>query len=156
MIILYLLQVLFGDTCEDVLSALGAPSRVFYKAEDKMRIHSPHAHKRDKIRRSDFFYNYFTLGLVSIMFLCFLSLVYFSIFTFAMCLQDVLFNAKTQCVKKFVLHTNYPGHYNFNMYHRCEFSLTLPPENNSTESGKLIDVSPSPVTVRHFIQLLLI
>lgn len=35
------------------------------------------------------------------------------------------------------------------MYHRCEFSLTLPPENNSTESGKLIDVSPSPVTVRH-------
>jgi len=62
-------------------------------------------------------------------------------------LQDILFNAKTQCVKKFVLHTNYPGHYNFNMYHRCEFSLTLPPENNSTESGKLIDVSPSPVTV---------
>ncbi|KAK9308494.1 hypothetical protein QLX08_001642 [Tetragonisca angustula] len=115
--------VLFGDTCEDVLSALGAPSRVFFKAEDKMRIHSPHAHKRDKIRRSDFFYNYFTLGL------------------------DVLFDAKTQCVKKFVLHTNYPGHYNFNMYHRCEFSLTLPPENNSTESGKLIDVSPSPVTI---------
>jgi len=62
-------------------------------------------------------------------------------------LQDILFNAKTQCIKKFVLHTNYPGHYNFNMYHRCEFSLTLPPENNSTESGKLIDVSPSPVTV---------
>lgn len=61
-------QVLFGDTCEDVLSALGAPSRVFYKAEDKMRIHSPHAHKRDKIRRSDFFYNYFTLGLVSIIY----------------------------------------------------------------------------------------
>ncbi|KYN00726.1 hypothetical protein ALC62_08408 [Cyphomyrmex costatus] len=108
-------EVLFGDTCEDVLSALGAPSRVFYKAEDKMRIHSPHAHKRDKTRRSDFFYNYFTLGL------------------------DILFNAKTQCIKKFVLHTNYPGHYNFNMYHRCEFSLTLPPENNSTESGKLID-----------------
>ncbi|XP_017880700.1 UPF0183 protein CG7083 isoform X2 [Ceratina calcarata] len=115
--------VLFGDTCEDVLSALGAPSRVFFKAEDKMRIHSPHAHKRDKIRRSDFFYNYFTLGL------------------------DVLFDAKTQCVKKFVLHTNYPGHYNFNMYHRCEFFLTLPPENNSTDSGKLIDVSPSPVTI---------
>lgn len=61
-------QVLFGDTCEDVLSALGAPSRVFYKAEDKMRIHSPHAHKRDKTRRSDFFYNYFTLGLVSMFF----------------------------------------------------------------------------------------
>ncbi|XP_043260412.1 PHAF1 protein CG7083-like [Colletes gigas] len=86
-------KVLFGDTCEDVLSALGAPSRVFFKAEDKMRIHSPHAHEHDKIRRSDFFDNYFTLGL------------------------DILFEAKTQCVKKFVLHTNYPGHYNFKMYH---------------------------------------
>ena len=58
-------KVWFSDTCEDILSALGAPSRVFFKAEDKMRIHSPHAHKRDKARRSDFFYNYFTLGLVS-------------------------------------------------------------------------------------------
>lgn len=64
----FICKVWFGDTCEDVLSALGAPSRVFYKAEDKMRIHSPHAHKRDKTRRSDFFYNYFTLGLVSTQF----------------------------------------------------------------------------------------
>ncbi|XP_058793462.1 PHAF1 protein CG7083 [Phymastichus coffea] len=116
-------EVWFGDTCEDVLSALGAPSRVFFKAEDKMRIHSPHAHKRDKIRRSDFFYNYFTLGL------------------------DILFDARTQCVKKFVLHTNYPGHYNFNMYHRCEFALTLPAENFKTDSGNLIDVSPAQVTI---------
>ena len=30
-------------------------------------------------------------------------------------LQDILFDAQTQKVKKFVLHTNYPGHYNFNM-----------------------------------------
>lgn len=74
------------------------------------------------------------------MFLCLINF-------FLLSLQDILFNAKTQCIKKFVLHTNYPGHYNFNMYHRCEFSLTLPPENNSAESGKLIDVSPSPVTV---------
>lgn len=117
-------EVLFGDTCQDVLSALGAPARVFFKAEDKMRIHSPHAHKRDKVRRSDFFYNYFTLGL------------------------DVLFDARTQCVKKFVLHTNYPGHYNFNMYHRCEFSLTLCPENNSNRGvGKCIDIASSPVTI---------
>ncbi|XP_034947426.1 UPF0183 protein CG7083 [Chelonus insularis] len=116
-------EVWFGDSCEDVLSALGAPSRVFFKAEDKMRIHSPHAHKKDRTRRSDFFYNYFTLGM------------------------DVLFDARTHCVKKFVLHTNYPGHYNFNMYHRCEFTLALPPENNSNDSGKLIDVSPTPVTI---------
>lgn len=30
--------------------------------------------------------------------------------------QDILFDAKTQKVKKFVLHTNFPGHYNFNMW----------------------------------------
>lgn len=57
-------DVLFGDTCQDVAAALGAPSRVFYKAEDKMKIHSPNAHRRVTARRSDFFYNYFTLGIV--------------------------------------------------------------------------------------------
>ncbi|PNF19278.1 UPF0183 protein CG7083 [Cryptotermes secundus] len=113
-------EVLFGDTCQDVATALGAPSRVFYKAEDKMKIHSPNAHHRVAARRSDFFYNYFTLGM------------------------DILFDAKTQKVKKFVLHTNYPGHYNFNMYHRCEFHLTVPPDTRqqSSDAGQLIDVSP--------------
>jgi len=40
-------------------------------------------------------------------------------------LQDILFDAKHNKVKKFILHTNFPGHYNFNMYHRAEFSLEL-------------------------------
>jgi Uncharacterised protein family (UPF0183) len=75
--------------------------QVFFKAEDKMKIHSPNAHRRVASRRSDFFHNYFSLGV------------------------DVLFDAKTQLAKKFVLHTNYPGHYNFNMYHRCEFNVRL-------------------------------
>lgn len=84
-------DVLFGDTCQDVASSLGAPSRVFFKSEDKMKIHSPSAHKRIQ-KKSDFFFNYFTLGL------------------------DILFDARTQKVKKFILHTNFPGHYNFNMW----------------------------------------
>ncbi|XP_047001854.1 PHAF1 protein CG7083 [Schistocerca americana] len=118
-------EVMFGDTCQDVASAIGAPSRVFYKSEDKMKIHSPNAHRRISARRSDFFYNYFTLGI------------------------DILFDAKTQKVKKFVLHTNFPGHYNFNMYHRCEFHLTLPPDSRHGSEGsrQLIDVSPIPVTI---------
>ena len=33
-----------------------------------------------------------------------------------MIFQDVLFDARTNTAKKFILHTNYPGHYNFNMY----------------------------------------
>nr|CAD7588919.1 unnamed protein product [Timema genevievae] len=58
-------EIMFGDTCQDVVTSLGAPSRVFYKAEDKMKIHSPNAHRRVATRRSDFFFNYFTLGMIS-------------------------------------------------------------------------------------------
>lgn len=97
-------EIMFGDSCQDVASNLGAPSRVFFKSEDKMKIHSPSAHRRVQSKRSDFFFNYFTLGI------------------------DVLFDARTQRAKKIILHTNYPGHYNFNMYHRCEFNLQLAPD----------------------------
>ncbi|KAK3923140.1 UPF0183 protein [Frankliniella fusca] len=118
-------EILFGDTCQDVAAALGAPSRVFYKAEDKMKIHSPNAHRRVTARRSDFFYNYFTLGI------------------------DILFDAKTQKAKKFVLHTNYPGHYNFNMYHRCEFQLLLTPSKSLKNSSgeQMIESPPEPVKI---------
>uniref|UniRef100_A0A1B6CXB5 Uncharacterized protein n=1 Tax=Clastoptera arizonana TaxID=38151 RepID=A0A1B6CXB5_9HEMI len=105
-------EIHFTDTCQDVCTLLGAPQKVFFKAEDKMKIHSPNAHRRVTARRSDFFFNYFTLGM------------------------DVLFDAKTGKIKKFVLHTNYPGHYNFNMYHRCEFHLNFPNDHlNPMESS---------------------
>jgi hypothetical protein len=97
-------EVLFGDSCEDVASAIGAPSRVFFKSEDKMKIHSPNSRRRIQSKRSDFFFNYFSLGL------------------------DILFDARTQRAKKIIIHTNFPGHYNFNMYNRCEFQLQLAPD----------------------------
>nr|CAG4642540.1 EOG090X06XP [Evadne anonyx] len=117
-------QVRFGATAEDVLTMLGAPSRVFYKDEDKMRIHSPQAYRRAPAPFSDYFYNYFTLGL------------------------DALFDGKYHRLKKFVLHTNYPGHYNFNMYHRCEFKLQLPIKQiNPSDPSRLVDLSPTLMTV---------
>lgn len=58
-------EIHFTDTCQDVCTLLGAPQKVFFKAEDKMKIHSPNAHRRVTARRSDFFFNYFTLGMVS-------------------------------------------------------------------------------------------
>ncbi|XP_033626369.1 UPF0183 protein C16orf70 homolog [Asterias rubens] len=91
----------FGDSAQDVISSLGCPSKVFYKSEDKMRIHSKTFHK-DQPRTSDYFFNYFTIGV------------------------DILFDAVTHCAKKFILHSNYPGHYNFNIYHRCNFEIALP------------------------------
>ncbi|GFR23583.1 UPF0183 protein C16orf70 homolog [Trichonephila clavata] len=108
----------FGDSAQDVTSALGSPSKVFYKSEDKMKIHSPNSHRYRKWSCSDYFYNYFTLGL------------------------DVLFDAKSHRVKKFILHTNYPGHYNFNIYFRCNFNLPIevkPP--SESENITLVDVS---------------
>jgi hypothetical protein len=59
-------DVLFDDSAQDVISALGAPARVFFKSEDKMKIHSPNAHRKAATQKSDYFYNYFTLGFVSI------------------------------------------------------------------------------------------
>ncbi|XP_023016363.2 PHAF1 protein CG7083 isoform X1 [Leptinotarsa decemlineata] len=94
-------QVLLGQSAQDVATVLGAPSKVFYKSEDKMRIHSPNSHRKISSNRSDYFFNYFTLGL------------------------DILFDAQSHLSKKIVIHTNYPGHYNFNMYMRCEFELCL-------------------------------
>ncbi|XP_076470414.1 phagosome assembly factor 1-like [Babylonia areolata] len=94
-------EVLFGHSCQEVMSNLGAPSKVFFKSEDKMKIHSASAHKRPDSSTADYFYNYFTLGL------------------------DILFDAVTHRVKKFILHTNYPGHYTFNIYCRCEFQLPV-------------------------------
>lgn len=29
-------NIYFGDSCQDVLSALGSPHKVFYKSEDKV------------------------------------------------------------------------------------------------------------------------
>lgn len=59
-------EVLLGSSAQDVATALGAPCKVFYKSEDKMRIHSPNAHRRVTACKSDYFFNYFTLGMVSI------------------------------------------------------------------------------------------
>lgn len=115
-------SVLFGASCQSVLSTLGAPNRVFYKSEDKMKIHN--AKRQKGITHSDYFFNYFTLGL------------------------DVLFDAKSLRVKKFVLHTNFPGHHNFNMYQRCNFQLplTLKRPSSPREAAQLIDL-PEIVTM---------
>jgi len=51
---------------QDVMSTLGCPSKVFYKAEDKMKIHSPVAVKTTAGHWTDYFLNYSTLGVVSV------------------------------------------------------------------------------------------
>jgi len=102
--------VRFGDSVQDVMSALGCPSRMFYKNEDKMKIHLPDAHRHVHAHSADYFFNYFTMGV------------------------DILFDAITHSVKKFVLHTNFPGDYNFNIYCRCRFKLPINMESGSDDN----------------------
>ena len=73
-------DVLFGDSVQDVISAIGAPARVFYKSEDKMKIHSPNAHRKAATQKSDYFYNYFTLGFVSLMTIFFSWMIFLEYF----------------------------------------------------------------------------
>ena len=58
-------EIMFGEEVQNVVAKLGTPSRVFYKSDDKMKIHSKEAHKKVTTVSSDYFFNYFTLGLVS-------------------------------------------------------------------------------------------
>ena len=118
-------QVFFGDSTEDVLSCLGTPDQIFYKKHDKLKIFSklqqtkngswrsnipnsadnghgrdtyavPNSHPSTSI---DYFYNYFGLGI------------------------DLFFQGDTHQVKKIILHTNFCGSKDFNVYSRCNFFI---------------------------------
>ncbi|CAM8912215.1 unnamed protein product [Rhodiola kirilowii] len=96
---------------KDVLTDLGRPCEIHLKQVDQMVIHSA-SDPRPRIPLcSDYFYNYFTRGL------------------------DILFDGQTHKVKKFVLHTNYPGHANFNSYMRCNFFIYNSGNGNSFHEG---------------------
>ena len=47
-------DVFFGDSAQDVVCAIGAPARTFYKSEDKMKIHSPNAFRKSASHKSDY------------------------------------------------------------------------------------------------------
>ncbi|KAI1718078.1 PHAF1 protein [Ditylenchus destructor] len=55
----------FGDSEQSVLSSLGAPSKIFYKSDEKMLIQrGSNSENLKNVDQPDFFFNYFTLGLV--------------------------------------------------------------------------------------------
>eukprot|EP00118_Oscarella_pearsei_P012069 m.85746 g.85746 ORF g.85746 m.85746 type:complete len:134 (+) comp36465_c0_seq4:700-1101(+) len=57
-------DVEFGRTCQEVTRMLGSPSKVYYKDDDRMTIHSPSPCKLRQSQHSDYLFNYFTLGVV--------------------------------------------------------------------------------------------
>eukprot|EP00258_Populus_trichocarpa_P044616 XP_024460635.1 UPF0183 protein At3g51130 isoform X6 [Populus trichocarpa] len=89
----------FGASPQDVWTELGHPCGIHQKQVDQMVIHSASDPRPRTTLCGDYFYNYFTRGL------------------------DILFDGQTHRIKKFVLHTNYPGHADFNSYIKCNFVI---------------------------------
>ncbi|KAH7047937.1 hypothetical protein BKA57DRAFT_463745 [Linnemannia elongata] len=145
--------LLHVTTPQDLLADLGSPASIYYKEEDKMKIHSetkesPRIQQEedgilgemddigyDRTNKpaegsqqpNDYFYNYFHLGM------------------------DVLFDGSTHRCKKIVMHTNVPGHFDFQSYKRCPFVLQVPsspPSSNANmdaESARLPPIAPQAI-----------
>jgi hypothetical protein len=55
---------------QDVLSVIGSPNSVYYKTDDKIKIHNPSPTSSSSQRsqdKSDFYYNYVNFGMVEIL-----------------------------------------------------------------------------------------
>ncbi|KAL8047315.1 hypothetical protein ABFX02_08G232800 [Erythranthe guttata] len=89
----------FGASPQDVWTELGRPCGIHQKQVDQMVIHSASDPRPRTTLCGDYFYNYFTRGF------------------------DILFDGQTHKIKKFVLHTNYPGHADFNSDMKCNFVI---------------------------------
>lgn len=95
---------------EAIIEILGAPDKVYYKA-------------RNKTGCSDYFYNYFDLGV------------------------DLLFDGNSHTLKKIVMHTNQPENMLFNEYVRSHFSIF-----SSTGEGDSINPLTNYSKVQEFMQ----
>ncbi|KAI8063602.1 hypothetical protein BC940DRAFT_307121 [Gongronella butleri] len=130
---------LHHTTVQNILADLGRPSRVFYKEEDKMKIHSvddqfafgKNSHAADNgaeddqelhgPQATDYFLNYFHLGL------------------------DILVDGSRHVCKKVILHGNIPGHYDFQRYKRCPYQVILPKKgHDASKKDMLVDVTSDP------------
>ncbi|KAF9214260.1 hypothetical protein BGZ59_004020 [Podila verticillata] len=143
------LILLHVTTPQDLLADLGSPASIYYKEEDKMKIHSDIVENvknqdeddgilgsmddvggYDRANRqaegsqqpNDYFYNYFHLGI------------------------DVLFDGSTHRCKKIIMHSNVPGHFDFQSYKRCPFVLHLPSSSHgvvdSSDAAGLPPIAP--------------
>jgi hypothetical protein len=65
----FFLKFFFSYLFEDVLSVIGSPNNVYYKTDDKIKIHNPSPTNSSSQRsqdKSDFYYNYVNFGMVGL------------------------------------------------------------------------------------------
>lgn len=118
---------------KDVMSVLGQPEGVYVKERDHVAIYREATeHDRDleptpfEPSARDYFYNYFSAGI------------------------DILFDGKHHRAKKFVLHTNFPGHPEFNVYHKCQFHLEVPTERELKRPQEVKEVQEVRIYLLYF------
>lgn len=118
-------KVLFGDTMQSVLTELGAPDSCYYRTFDNYEMFLPMPERMPQLdqqvscHRTDMFFNYFNLGM------------------------DVVFDAVSMGVKKFVLHASPPEAVEFESYSRCHFRLACSHGQLATSNEAQIVFSPS-------------
>lgn len=95
-------HIVFGDSIQDILTALGAPEKSYYQ-EKPSRLLARNAHEvlSDTVPSGDLYLNYKSLGF------------------------DVVISSKSHEVDRIVLHSNFPGHQDFSLYQRCPFTLDI-------------------------------
>jgi len=133
-------QLAIGSSVQDIIAQLGQPSRIFFKEDNRMRIHSstsPPAGRAGGPRTShppiaiapqdrdpgtcfqatDYFYNYFTAGI------------------------DLLIDGHSHTLKKMIAHTNFPGHAEFSQYNKCDFRVVFPQQPANAKQDEEADLA---------------
>lgn len=121
----------FGASPQDVWSELGRPCEIHQKQVDQMVIHNASDTSPRTTLCGDYFYNYFTRGI------------------------DILFDSQTHKIKKFVLHTNFPGHADFNSYIKCNFVIHCPRSDTQKDAANTYEHYITPNTKWDQVQELL-
>ncbi|KAF7731986.1 hypothetical protein EC973_007091 [Apophysomyces ossiformis] len=147
--------VLNSSSVQDILADIGKPSRIFYKEEDKMKIHSitddgailEKASLNSKIsnddnrslseneddekgessylQNSEDVYDWLDPTTVH-------PTDYFlNYFHLGL---DILIDGALHVCKKIILHGNIPGHYDFQRYKRCPFQILFPKQEGEDYS----------------------
>jgi len=122
------LHIRLGETtAQDLNIDLGTPSRIYYKDDERMAIHSPSAHVEDESSSTDYFYNYFSHGI------------------------DFLISGQTHLVRKIILHSNVPGSPLFQQYKRCPWEIEGKPEDDEDDSPPKMRFTDKFEAISHFL-----